>query len=310
MTTTSGDGMTRTLHLHLEGERAHLGEVAAVDVAKLIVAVERVVADAAALIVGRQPGLTGRKGRSVEVATRFRLAAVNEGSVSPVLLLPEPPAITGINLDDVRLGDLALDMALETLSEAHVEPAIATALARVGDEVGIGTKYDRVTFEDYRGTDRRGSYPLDRERCLRLRDTARQMTATRDDVIVGTLFEADFEKMTAQVRLSNKRPVAVNFDESLADQIQEVLRRRTELVGHVTFDERTGEIRRIDVDAVLQTEQRLLSLEGEPDFWEHRTVAQMIAERDTPPAGRQSELRDADASDEEINAFFEAVGLS
>lgn len=304
--------MARRLQLHLEGEFAHLGEIAAVDVAKLIIAVERVVADAAALLVGRRPGLTGRKGRSVEAATRFRLAAVNKGSVTPVLLLPEPPQPSekGIDLDDMRLGELALDMALDTLSGAQVEPAIAAALARIGDEVGIGAKYDRLTMRDFSGTRLRAEYLLDEDRCHRLKVMARQRTTTRDDVVVGTLFEADFEKMTAHVRVSNRRIVAVSFDQSLADEIQEVLRRRTELIGHVRFDDRTGEVRGIDVQEVLRTEQLLMSLQEEPDFWEHKTVAQLMTDREGPPAGQQSDLRDSDASDEEIAAFFEAVGLT
>lgn len=71
-----------SLQLVLEGGLARLGEVPALDVARLIEGSIRAIARAAEMIAGREPGQVGRRGSATENATRFVL----DGSTPEVSL--------------------------------------------------------------------------------------------------------------------------------------------------------------------------------------------------------------------------------
>lgn len=301
--------MSRQLKLRLIGDLAKLGEIPASDVAKLILAMEKAVADAAAQIVGRTPGLTGRKGGPVEAATRFRLVGVRKGSVMPVLELPRTEGDDLLDVGDTGLGDMAVNAALDLILGETADPWLAGSLARIGDEIGLGTRYTRLQIEDYAGTRLQRTAVLDRERCDALELLASEMPKSDDGGVVGTLFEADFEKNTARVRTPSSRVVTVSFARDLADQIHEVMRHQTELVGRVRFNPSTGQASSINVERVITPEQLLISLEDTDEFWTHRTVDELLEEHAGPVAAAQEAIRDPAPADEEIDAFFEALGI-
>jgi hypothetical protein len=129
-------GMSTVLRVRLTGEDAELGHVAAGDVARMLLGVERAVARAAGHVIGRQVKPTGRRGRTIEETTRFRLLGIERGSVVGVLELPEEVADNGaLDLDTPSLGDLALESALATAAEAH-----SVVLRRIvhGEQLTIG----------------------------------------------------------------------------------------------------------------------------------------------------------------------------
>lgn len=136
------------LRLVLEGGQARLGEVPALDVAKLIEGAIRSIARSAELIAGRQPGQVGRRGAATENATRFVLRRIESGSVA--IALDRPLATVddgGLELDDPRLTELAVDRTLDALSGLELDAYIASGLATLADDLAIGSRYTSLRFE-------------------------------------------------------------------------------------------------------------------------------------------------------------------
>lgn len=100
--------MSTVLRVRLTGDDTQLGRVAAGDVARMLLGIERAVARAAGHVIGRQVKSTGRRGRAIE-ETRFRLLSIERGSVVGVLELPEQAANADtLDVDVPSLGPLAL----------------------------------------------------------------------------------------------------------------------------------------------------------------------------------------------------------
>ncbi len=292
----------------LEGSLARLGEVPAADIAHLILGVERAIARSAAQIIGRRPG-TGRRGATIEASTRLRLVSILEGSVMPVLELPDVTGDVegGFDLDVQDLGSLALDATLGLFELKEPSPDVAGAFIQLYDDLGIGSRYERLTISSPDLKDHDRSLILDSASRQRVRRIAEGAGVTRqDDNVVGTLVEADFERKTARLRTSSRRLVAVTFSDQLADSIQEILRRQTELKGRVHYDETTGEATRIEVERILKTEQLLMGIEPD-EFWANVSVPELISQHPGPIASSMSDLFDIDATDEELDAFLNAV---
>ena len=299
--------VARRLRIRLEGQDARLGQVPAADVARLLVGVERAVARAAAQIAGRRAGLTGRRGAAVEAATRFRLVGLRRGSVIAVLELPELlHAPDELDVGDPSLGELAIDTAIANVTGEDSNPDVADALVQIADELSIGVRYTSLTFEDMRGSRVARQAVIDAPSRERLRLVASQSLARRADAVVGTVFEADFERSTARVRTGRNQVVAVRFGPELADAIQNVLRHQGELVGRVSYDESTGEAKQIDVQRVTRTEQMLLGLDPSR-YWQHQSVDDLINERSSPVATRAAELVDRETPEEDVEAFLAAI---
>ena len=292
----------------LEGSAAKLGEVPAADIAHLILGVERAIARSAAQIVGRRPG-TGRRGALIEASTRLRLVNILEGSVMPVLELPDLDVdVEGdFDLDVQDLGSLALDATLDLFELKDPSPDVAGAFVQLYDDLGIGSRYERLTLSSSDLKNHQRSLVLDSTSRQRVRGIAEGSGVTRqDDNVVGTLVEADFERKTARLRTSSRRIVVVAFSDELADSVQEILRRQTELKGRVHYDEATGEATRIEVERVVKTEQLLMGIEPE-EFWANTSVPELISQHSGPVASTMSDLFDTDATDEELDAFLVAV---
>jgi hypothetical protein len=298
--------MSTVLRVRLTGAEAELGRVAAGDVARMLLGVERAVARAAGHLIGRQVKATGRRGRTIEESTRFRLVGIEGGSVVGVLELPAEAPEDRLDVDVASLGDLAVDAALATAAGEETEHVdVADAFVRLSDDLGVGTRFDALTIEEERPGERR-TVTLDRPARERLWELVASAPRSRDDSLVGVLVEADFERHTARLRTVAGQGITVRFEPDLADTIHEVLRRQTEIVGEVTYDPKTMEARSVNLREIVRSEQLTMGLE-ESEFWTARSIADIAAERGVGPVDDVEVLRDHEASDEEVDRVLAAL---
>jgi len=296
--------MSTVLRVRLVGSDAELGRVAAGDVARMLLGVERTVARAAGQVIGRQ--VKTRRGRTIEEATRFRLLGIEEGSVVGVLELPPDSGEETLEVDVPSLGDLAVDAALATAvgeETRHVD--VADAFVRLSDELGVGARFEALTIERERAGARR-VFRLDRRARERLSDLVAAAPEARDEHLVGVLVEADFERNTARLRTAGGQGVSVRFEPNLADGIQEALRRQTELVGEVTYDPRAFEASSVSLKRIVRSEQ--LTMGFEPgEFWTARSISELADVGGIEPVEDVDVLRDDGASDDEVDRLLAAI---
>lgn len=299
--------MSSVLRVRLTGDDADLGRVAAGDVARVLLGVERAVARAAGHVIGRQVKPTGRRGRTIEETTRFRLLAIEPGSVVGVLELPEETADDErLDLDGESLGELALESALATAAGEETDQLdVAEAFVRLADEVGVGSRFEALTLEEERPA-KRTSVTLDRPARDRLYKIVSRTPDARDDSLVGVLVEADFESYTARLRTGGGQRVAVRFEPQLADSIQEDLRRAGEFRGEVSYDPKTMEARSVKLRSIVRGEQLTMGLDA-GGFWAPRAIEELAAERNIGPVEDVELLRDREASEEEVDRLLAAL---
>ena len=297
------------LRVKLSGEGATLGEVAAGDVARLILGVERAIAQAAAVVLGRPKTTTGRYEDPISRASRLKLRAVEEGSVVPVLEVPDAVAVEGqFDVDVESLSESALYAlfdAADPQQQAH--PIVAKALLDIADQLHVGERYEAVTFESTVRA-RRREVRVDGTVRARLRhyvDSALVLT-TRPDSVSGVLVEADFEKRTARLRTVTQSAVLVAFDEDLDDAIHTALREPATLRGQVVYDPKTNIARSVVLRAVERGEQLVLGLEP-GEYWRTRTIEDLAREQGAGQPIEPETLYDADASEGERDAFMAAI---
>jgi hypothetical protein len=225
-----------------------------------------------------------------------------------VLELPDRPSPEDetLRVGDTMLSELALASALATAAGETVEhPDVAQAFVGLADDIGVGTRFDAVTFEQEDRPARR-SVRLDRRARDRLRDAIRDEARSRADSLTGVLTEADFEKHTARLRSPAGDAVVVRFDETLDDDIQEALRRQSQFVGEVRYDPKTSQARDVQLRRVLRTEQLMFGIDP-GDFWASQTVDELATERGIAPVDDARVLRDTEASPDEVERLLAAL---
>lgn len=295
------------MRVRLEGPTAVLGEVAASDFARLLLGTQSAIQRAAGHVIGRAARETGRPGKTIEDSTRLRLVAIERGSIVAVLAAPPRSADPHrFDLTDPALGELAIDTALQIAAgEDTTHPDVADAFVRMADEIGIGRRYDAVTFE-HRHRDRDYTVRLDVEARERLSVVARRAPTARDDSVVGTLVEADFENLTARLRGPGGSKTTVSFPADLADEIQEGLRAPARLRGEVRYDPSTSEARSIELHQIVRGDQLAIGLDP-GEFWSAKTVEQLAEEAGVKPVYDVEALRDDAASKDEIDRILAAL---
>lgn len=233
---------------------------------------------------------------------RFRLLGIEEGSVVGVLELPDATGEDGtLDLDLVSLGEAAVDQALATASGDETEHRdVAEAFVRLADAVGVGTRFTALLLEDDDGSP---PVTLDGAARDRLDHLASSAPPTRDDHLIGVLFEANFEKNTARLRTAGGQQLDILFSFELADAIQEGLRRQAELVGEVSYDPKTMEARSVELHKIVRSEQLSMGLDT-GDFWATPTITELAEARGIGPVTDLQALRDTEASDEEIEGML------
>jgi hypothetical protein len=298
------------LRVRLTGEHAVLGEVPAVDVARLILEVERALLSSAYAVLQRTRS-TGRPKRPIADAVRLRLRAVESGSVVPVMELPDVEADEGtLDLDVEPLGDAALTTLLDAASAPQsAHPAVVAALAEVADTARIGDRYDEVVFEVRRPGRPRRSVGVDATVRRSLHECVDSLPpeATRPDAVIGTLFEANFERNTARLRSPTGQNVDVTFDDEHADDIQLALRRQTAIRGEVVYDPDKQLVQRVFLREFVRGEQLVLPDVDPDDYWRERSLDELAAASGTGEPVSVDAVFDADASDEERDAFMAAL---
>jgi len=299
------------LRIKIDGESAALGLIPARDVANLLIGIEIAVLRAASVALGRPKRPTGRGEGVIEQAARLRLRAVEEGSVIPVLELPEPLATNTadtLDFEAASLAETAVTTVLDVAEKGEGHPLVARALLDLAESVQVGDRYDALTL-DYRPDGALGhrAVGVDRVVVERLRETVRRdKDRVRDDSLVGTLVEADFERNTARLRGQLNEAVTVSFDADLADEIQNALRRPASFQGQVKYDPETMAARSVRLTSIDRGRQLVLGVDPE-EFWIERSFAELAAEQGVVPATQPDEIYDADATDDEREAMMAAL---
>lgn len=302
-----------TLRVSLEGDNAQLGRVPAADVAQLLTSVERALARAASVVIGRPSRKPGRRERVVAEAAHVVLRAVESGSVVPVLELPavapdEEILQQSMDMDVAHLGEVAAGQVIDVISdEIDGHPYVVEALAELGTSLGIGIRYSQVRFEMKRSVVRRATVALDAGVTDRLRARVKaDRAAAKQGMLVGTLVEADFESSTARLRSPEGRPVAVSFDPTMADEIHRALREPATVEGWITYHPEHQTARSINLRRVMRSDQMDLGIDARA-FRQHKTFSQLQREQGVTGAFDVAELFDSQSSEEELEAYDAAL---
>ncbi len=186
-------------------------------------------------------------------------------------------------------------------------PDVAEAFVRLADDVGIGVRFDAVTFEHpITAWARPQLVAIDAVARDRLRSAVEAAALARTDRLVGTLVEADFERFTARLRDPAGSRISVRFNVDLADDIQEALRRQAELVGEVEYDPATSEARAVELKRIVREEQLVIGLEP-GEFWSAPAIEELAAERGIRPVDDVESLRDHEATEEDVDRLLAAL---
>ncbi len=233
--------------------------------------------------------------------------AIERGSIVAVLDSPKRAADPdSLDLTDPALGELAVETALRTAAggpDAHSD--VADALVRMADEIGLGRRFEAITFERQRG-DQVTAVRIDPAHRETLRAVAQKPPAARADSLVGVLVEADFENLTARLRGHAGVKTSVSFSPELADGIYEALRASARLRGEVRYDPKTSEARSIELSEIEMGDQLTIGLEP-GDFWQHQALAELAALSGVNAVADTTSLRDDGATDDEIDRLMAAL---
>lgn len=295
--------------VRLVGKQARLGDVAAVDVARLILDVQTTIARAAGVAIGRRPKATGRWEGTIEEATKLRLVRVKRGSVLIELLPPNAlPAENELDLDVDSLADVGWATATRAINETDDESTDADVLVRLlglADHLSIGGRFDAIEFR----TNGHPEARLDAKKreALRSAVTRRRDAPIVPPDVVGVLFEADFERHTAKVRTQEDKVVDLIFEEEQANAIKEALRERSQFQGEVTFDPITSSVKTVRLRRIMRFEQLLLGDEGVQSFWQPISFGELADEQGTRPIDSFDDLRDTSLTDDEFQQFIDAL---
>lgn len=298
----------KEIRVRLDGDQARLGKVPAADVARLLLLLEKAAAQAAAVVLHQPKLTTGRYKGAIEQAVHFRLVGIEEGSVVPVLELPDAgpfAAYPTLEFEVPALGQLAVE-ALLSEARKPSDPVVAKALLDVADGMHIGDRYDSITFEVFRRGRKPRKTKVDGKGRVRLRsyvDSA-PVPEPRADDLVGVLFEADFERRTARLRTPTDL-VEVSFAQEHEDAIQAALRQRSTLRGEVAYDPKTNRARSVRLTELVQGIEQLALDPGV--FWRNLSIVELAERQGLGGAPDPSDLYDAEATDEERDAFMAAI---
>lgn len=303
--------MSRRIRAHLEGVDAEPGRVAAGDVARIIIGLERAIARAAYVVLGKPRRKTGRHSQAIENASRLRFVGVDRGSFVEVLALPDSaePTDNELPISVADLSSQAFDRLLEVITskDARADSELAEALAQMAAELGIGDRNTSITFidelaEQELGRPRRAT--IDAAVRERMQLIASQPPLAKEQVVAGVLVEADFEGHTARLRLPQGDALTVSFSPELADDIHEALRVRSQFDGLVHYHPKTSLATRVELRQVFRSTQLALD---EESFWRPLTFSELQTTQGTSGRVGPKGLALNDLSDDERAAFLAAL---
>jgi hypothetical protein len=301
------------LRIKLEGDTARLGQVSAADVAQLILGFEKAAAQAAAVVLGKPKTTSGRYRAVIEQAVRFKLVSIEEGSVEPVLKLPDlPPDLGAFDIDVATLGETAIDTLLEAADEHGPQPShplVSKALLDIADRLHIGERYEAIVVTEVPNGNRRAARHarIDGSVRTRLQAYVEQagVMASRPEDLTGVLFEADFEKRTARLRTPTQGAVDISFAPDHDDNIHTALRQKATIRGDVVYDPHTREAKSVRLSEVVRGIEQLALDSG--DFWRTRSLDELAEQQGASNPIDPERLYDAEVTDQERDAFMAAI---
>jgi hypothetical protein len=308
----SHGGRRATLRVRLDGADAELGRIPAADVAQLLLSVEKALARAASVAVGRPSRKPRRRERVISDAVHAVLRSVEAGSVVPVLELPgtdnDERQQQDLEVDVAHLGELAAAQILDVVSEEiDGHPYVVEALSELAAKLRIGERYDSIAFELTNTVVPRPPALLDVAGSRRLRERVKlDRAAARQGMLVGTLVEADFESYTARLRSPEGQPVAVSFDPGMADAIHQALREPATVDGWIIYDPANQEARSISLRRVMRADQMSLGIDIHA-FRRKKTFGQLQREQGVSGLFDVVELHDSISSEDELEAYEDAL---
>lgn len=305
--------MTTIIRAAITGPEAEPGRIAAADVARLIVGLERAIARAAYVALRRERrAVTGRHIAAIERAARLRFIGVESGSFVELLALPESgaPSEDELLISVNALSSAAFDqilVAINDIEKTSVDQQLAAAIAQLAEELGIGDRAQSVTISDSSDDSGRRRAVIDQQVRVAMQQISRHSPEERSDVLVGRLVEADFERYTARLQPPTGGAVTVPFPAELSDEIQEALRRVAMFEGLVSYDPRTSVAKSVQLQAVSHGEQLTLEFGEFGEFWQHRSIEDLREAQGIRGPVDVDDLYDADLSDEEREALYTAL---
>lgn len=306
-------GERSVLRVHISGADAALGRIPAADVVALLRDMERAVARAASVVVGRPSRSPGQRESVVAGASRLILRALTDSeSVEAVLELPPPAEVSSdqvsLGLQVAQVGELAAEQLVAIVSgEIDGHPFVVDALSRMAESLQVGSRYESIKFSV---TDTHLSpiaATIDGEVRQRLRERVKKdRAAARQGMVVGTLVEADFESFSARLRGPSGHAVTVSFDPTLADEIQAALREPATVEGWIVYDPESQIARSILTSTVRVVDQLVLGIDAHA-FRRRRGFAELKREQGVSGIVDIAALYDATAAPAELEAYAEAL---
>ena len=149
---------------------------------------------------------------------------------------------------------------------------------------------------------------LDASARERLSAVAQRRTRHDDEgILVGILYEADFEKSSAHLRTPLGSSVTVHFGDDHAEAVKEALRESSQLQGRITYNVATSAIVSVDLTDIALTEQLVMPSIGV--FWTGKSLEELAEAQGAGVVGSIEVLQDDTISDEEAEAFMAALEL-
>jgi hypothetical protein len=303
--------VNRFIRAVLEGEDTAPGQIAATDVARLLLGVQSVLRRAAHVVLGRSRlTMTGRYGTVIEDATRLRLVRIEASSFASVLALPDivtEAADLGMDVTMRDLGYRAFDRLLDALqlSESIPDPGLARAIGRLAEDMNVGGRVSLIRLETLSDEARPRRVAVIDGSIRRAMELAASQPERRPDMVHGRLVEADFENYQARLRQPSGEAVTVTFDESLADDIQAALREPSAFAGDIVYNRLTGLDIRIELHHVVGPDEQL-TLPG-LHFHDHRTVAELALDQGVHAPQDLDNLRASEIDADELAEFVAAA---
>jgi hypothetical protein len=282
-----------------------LEELPLADVAELLRGLVGMIARGAAEELNRPITGVGRWEGPVEQASALRLVSLHSGSVVAEVL--RPPLADGLLVDADTLTDQAFARVFRVIEGGASEhPTIAGAMADVLDRFS-GRPAATLRVEDLReGRQRKATVSVGQR--TQLRSVARAATIRpMDRDITGRIFEADLEEDTAKVRTAAGEKVEVSFPPELQDEVRRSLGSRAELRGELVYDPKTNKAKSLRAHEIVRGDQLAF---GGVDFWNPKSLDELVAEQRTGPITDPSVLSIDGATDDEWEAFFGAIGVA
>jgi len=303
------------LRLKFEGTAIHDGRILYDDLATFVSNVSLAVDRILNKMRTGESIKKGRPSRVAQVLSAFEIVSVGKGSFSLGLdLRRNGRQFPGWDLGEEAVFKLMVGLkAIE--SDKTVPPeydyGVLKALRDAGKIMDRGVDSIRINSVTSLGR-RRVRYTLPVRQCIVKRISNYEYGLTS---VEGRLVMLDMEedKLRCRLRPSIGEPFLCSYDEELAEQIDQYLRKFVRVRGEATFDRDTGKILNLNIKDLESIEES--SASGMPpsplsSFWKGKTFEQLTSEQGIYPIDDVIKLSGNWPEDANFDDFLEAVRSS